>query len=117
MDETVRQQADDFVRGWGKLPVWVKESPALVLPRIVCQLVNEAAYAHLEGVADTDEIDMAMQLGVNYPFGPLAWGKQLGYRRVVEVLDHLYDEYREDRYRTCPLLRRWARLERTSLNS
>ncbi|NOH10874.1 MAG: 3-hydroxybutyryl-CoA dehydrogenase [Chloroflexi bacterium] len=115
MDETVHQRSDDFIRGLSKLPIWIKESPALVLPRIICQLVNEAAYAHLEGVAAADEIDMAMQLGVNYPFGPLAWGKQLGYRRVVAVLEHLYREYGEDRYRVCPLLRRWARLERTTV--
>ncbi len=108
--EETRLAVDDFVRGLGRLPVWVKESPALILPRIVCMLVNEAAFAHLEGVADADTIDKAMRLGVNYPKGPLAWGKELGYSKVVSVLDHLHVEYGEDRYRACTLLRRWARL-------
>lgn len=93
----------------GKKSYWVRESPALILPRIVCQLVNEAAFAVLEGVADAEPADLAMTLGVNYPRGPLEWGQELGYDKVVAVLDHLYAEYHEERYRACVLLRRWAR--------
>lgn len=51
-------------------------------------------------------IDQIMQLGTNYPKGPLAWGKELGYARVLSVLEHLQTEYREERYRPAPLLRR-----------
>jgi 3-hydroxybutyryl-CoA dehydrogenase len=93
----------------GPEAVWVGESPALVLPRIVAQLVNEAAFAVLEGVGDAETIDLAMKLGVNYPRGLLEWGKAIGYDKVVAVLDHLYAEYHEERYRACVLLRRWAR--------
>jgi 3-hydroxybutyryl-CoA dehydrogenase len=93
----------------GKDAFFVADSPALILPRIVCQLVNEAAFALLEGVADNEKIDLAMRLGVNYPRGPLEWGKAIGYRKVVGVLDHLYNEYHEERYRACRLLREWAR--------
>lgn len=93
----------------GRQLVWVAESPALVLPRIVCQLVNEASFAVLEGVAEGDTIDLAMKLGVNYPRGLLEWGAQLGWERVLAVLDHLYAEYHEERYRASVLLRRWAR--------
>lgn len=113
MDDAILQRAENLIRGLGKLPIWIKDSPALVLPRIVCQIVNEAAFANLEGVASVADIDVAIQLGLNFPFGPTAWGKQFGFRRVVAVLEHLYAEYGEDRYRVCPLLRRWARLERT----
>jgi 3-hydroxybutyryl-CoA dehydrogenase len=74
-------------------------------------LINEAAFAVQEGVAKPDHIDLAMQLGVNYPRGLLAWAKEIGYAQVVDVLDHLYDEFRDERYRTAHLLRRWARLE------
>jgi 3-hydroxybutyryl-CoA dehydrogenase len=74
-------------------------------------LANEAAFAIGEGVADPDTIDLAMQLGTNYPKGPLKWAAQLGYRRVVSVLEHLHAEYGEERYRIAPLLKRWARLE------
>jgi 3-hydroxybutyryl-CoA dehydrogenase len=57
-------------------------------------------------------IDTAMILGTNYPKGPIAWAKELGYQRITEVLNHLYREYGEERYRIAPLLRRWARLEK-----
>jgi 3-hydroxybutyryl-CoA dehydrogenase len=62
-------------------------------------------------VASADHIDLAMQLGVNYPHGPLTWAKEIGYAQVVEVLDHLYNEFRDVRYRAAYSLRRWARLE------
>jgi len=113
MDDSILQRAENLIRGLGKLPIWITDGPALILPRIVCQIVNEAAFANLEGVASIADIDVAIQLGLNFPFGPIAWGKQLGFRRVVAVLEHLYTEYGEDRYRVCPVLRRWARLERT----
>ncbi len=108
----IRGQAEVIIHHLGKEPIWVKESPAMVLPRIVCQLVNEAAFAELEGVADGATIDLAMRLGVNYPRGPLEWGKAIGYSMVLAVLDHLSDEYHEERYRACVLLRRWARERR-----
>ena len=81
----------------------------MLLPRIVSQLVNEAAFAVVEGIAESDVIDKAMRLGVNYPQGPLEWGKQIGYGRVLAVIDHLWAEYHEERYRACILLRKWAR--------
>lgn len=109
LSEGVGARVESFVGTLGLEAEWVKESPALVLPRIVCQLVNEAAFAYLEGVADAETIDLAMRLGVNYPRGPLEWGKALGYGKVLAVLDHLYAEYHEERYRACTLLRRWAR--------
>jgi 3-hydroxybutyryl-CoA dehydrogenase len=105
----VRERAEAVMRALGKEPVWVSESPSLLLPRIVCQLVNEAAFAELEGVASGETIDLAMRLGVNYPHGPLEWGRAIGFKHVLAVLDHLYAEYHEERYRACVLLRRWAR--------
>jgi 3-hydroxybutyryl-CoA dehydrogenase len=105
-----RADVEDFVRSLGRLPIWVQDSPGLVLPRIVAMLANEASFALMDGVADLDTIDKAMQLGTNYPRGPLAWARSLGYLQVVGVLDHLRAEYGEERYRASPLLRRWARL-------
>jgi 3-hydroxybutyryl-CoA dehydrogenase len=105
---------DDFFKNLGYLSTWVGDSPALVLPRIVGMLANEAAFAAGEGVADFDTIDKAMQLGTNYPHGPLSWAKELGFTKVVTLLDHLHREYGEDRYRVAPLLRRWSRLEQVT---
>jgi 3-hydroxybutyryl-CoA dehydrogenase len=109
-----RTAAEAFFISLGKEPIWISDSPALVLPRIVCMLANEAAFAAGESVAEIDAIDKAMQLGTNYPKGPFAWANELSYITVVEILDHLHDEYGEERYRVAPLLRRWARLRLVS---
>lgn len=106
-----REKAEMFMKSIGKAPIWVKDSPALVLPRIIFMLANEASFAAGNEIASPDIIDQAMQLGTNYPKGPIAWSKEIGCKRVVEVLDYLRSEYGEERYRTAPLLRYWARLE------
>jgi 3-hydroxybutyryl-CoA dehydrogenase len=88
------------------------EDPALataILDRIRVMLINEAADALFWGIATREDIDLAMTLGVNYPKGLLRWADELGIDRCVAQLDALYEEYREDRYRCSPLLRRMAR--------
>jgi 3-hydroxybutyryl-CoA dehydrogenase len=111
LDDSVRDRAESFLRSLGRDPVWIDDAPGLVVPRVVCMLTNEAAFAVQEGVADPETIDLAMTLGVNYPHGPLSWGRALGWRRVLAVLEHLQAEFGEDRYRPCQLVRRWAREE------
>ena len=73
--------------------------------RIVCQVVNEAAFALGEGVGSAEDIDAGMVHGLNYPRGILAWADEIGLDHVLSVLDGLYDERREERYRAAPLLR------------
>jgi 3-hydroxybutyryl-CoA dehydrogenase len=104
-----RGVVENFASSLGRLPIWISDSPALVLPRLIAMLANEAAFAVQEGVAEPGAIDLAMQLGVNYPKGPLSWASAIGYQNVVAILDHLRVEYGEERYRACTLLRRWAR--------
>lgn len=110
LDEEVRGRAEAIVRGLGCTPVWVQDAPALIVPRVVAMLANEAAFAVGEGVADSVMIDVALRLGANHPVGPLARAAELGFARVVAILDHLYAEYGEERYRVAPLLRRAARV-------
>jgi 3-hydroxybutyryl-CoA dehydrogenase len=105
----IRQAADRLVASAGRRSEWIEDGPGLVLPRLVCALANEAAFALADGTADEPTIDLAMRLGANYPHGPLAWARRIGPARVVRVMDHLHAELGEDRYRTAPLLRRWAR--------
>jgi 3-hydroxybutyryl-CoA dehydrogenase len=112
LSKEVRQAALSYLASLGKDGLWVQDSPGLVLPRLVCMLANEAAFALAEGVADAATIDLALKLGTNYPKGPLEWATQLGYNRVISVLEHLHSEYGEERYRIAPLLKRWARHER-----
>jgi len=81
----------------------------VILYRVLAMLINEAADALALGVASRHDLELAMTKGVNYPHGLLAWADALGSARVLAWLDALYDEYREDRYRASPLLRRMAR--------
>lgn len=106
--EAAKKTAEKVFKSLGKIPVWVEDTPGMVLPRVVCMLINEAAFAVQDGVGDKDTIDKAMQLGANYPKGLLAWGAEIGYRRVAGVLEHMQREYGEDRYRPCYLLRKWG---------
>jgi 3-hydroxybutyryl-CoA dehydrogenase len=80
-----------------------------IVDRVVCMLINQAVDALHMGVASKEDIDLAMTKGVNYPKGLLRWADELGLGNVLQQLDALYDEYREDRYRASVLLRRMAR--------
>lgn len=74
--------------------------------RIISMLINEAVEAKRLRVANDEDIELAMQKGVNYPKGLLAWGKEIGYAKISETLQNLYEEYQEERYRQSPLVRK-----------
>jgi 3-hydroxybutyryl-CoA dehydrogenase len=78
----------------------------LIVNRVVCLLINSAVDALHYNIATKEDLDLAMTKGVNYPEGLLAWGDQRGLESVLHQIDSLYDDYREDRYRACVLLRR-----------
>src|SRR5450755_675407 len=90
----------------GKLTEWVADAPGLVLGRIICQVINEAAFALGEGQGSAPDIDAGMIHGLNYPRGILAWADEIGLDHVLSVLDALTLERGEERYRAAPLLRR-----------
>ena len=100
-----RDQAEAFFGDLGFHTEWVGDAPGLVLGRIVCQLVNEAAFAIGEGVGGAEDVDAGLTLGLNHPRGPIAWAQAIGLDRVLETIDGLYDERHEERYRAAPLLR------------
>jgi 3-hydroxybutyryl-CoA dehydrogenase len=100
--------AERFFATLGKHTVWVADAPGLVLGRIVCQVVNEAAFALAQGVGSAADVDAGMVHGLNYPRGILDWADAIGLDHVLAVLDGLYDERREERYRAAPLLRSLA---------
>jgi 3-hydroxybutyryl-CoA dehydrogenase len=102
------ERAEHFWATLGKGVEWVGDSPGLVLGRVVCQLVNEAAFALTERVGSAEDIDAGMTLGLNHPRGPLAWADQIGLDHVLNVLEGLWSHYREERYRPAPLLRHLA---------
>lgn len=77
-----------------------------IFMRIISMLINEAVEAKRLGIANDDDLELAMQKGVNYPKGLLAWGKEIGFDNISETLQNLYEEYQEERYRQSPLLKK-----------
>jgi 3-hydroxybutyryl-CoA dehydrogenase len=83
----------------------VEDAVGMVMPRILCQIINEALFTVQNDVANPKDIDTAMKLGTNYPYGPIEWGESIGFKNIVAVLDSLYHHHHEERYRVAPLLR------------
>jgi len=101
-----QRQAPAWLAALGFTPLMVADAPGLVVARTVAMLVNEAADAVLQGVCTPDGADAAMKLGVNYPNGPFEWLAAWGAPGVVALLDALDAQYRGERYRVSPWLRR-----------
>jgi len=80
-----------------------------IVNRILCMLINEACDTKYLGIASTTDIDLAMTKGVNYPKGLLKWADEIGIVHVLNTLNDLYNEYQEDRYRACVLLKQMAK--------
>ncbi|HLF19652.1 MAG TPA: 3-hydroxyacyl-CoA dehydrogenase family protein, partial [Bacteroidota bacterium] len=101
-----------FFRSVGKDIEIVQDRVGMVMPRILCQLVNESMFALMENVASPQDIDTAMKLGANYPKGPIEWAEKIGINQVYAVLLALQCDLGEDRYRVAPLLRQLAQTSR-----
>jgi 3-hydroxybutyryl-CoA dehydrogenase len=84
----------------------VDDRIGLVTPRVISMIINEAFFAVQEGTASREDIDLAMKLGTNYPYGPFEWCRRIGIRHVYELLDALYDDTKDERYKICPLLKK-----------
>lgn len=84
----------------------VEDRVGMVTPRVVCMIINEAFYTVQEGTASREDIDQGMKLGTNYPYGPFEWVKRMGINHVYEVLEAIYEDTKEERYKICPLLKR-----------
>lgn len=93
----------------GKTPVDVLESPGFIVNRILVPMINEAVGIYAEGVATANDIDEAMKLGANHPMGPLALGDLIGLDVCLAIMDVLYNEFGDSKYRAHPLLRKMVR--------
>lgn len=113
VDVEARTLATAFFQRLGLDVAWLTDTPGLAVLRTVAMLANEAADAVLQGVCSARDGDLAMQAGVNYPRGPLAWADALGLAFVHRTLTHLQQSYGEERYRPSFLLRRKALAEET----
>ena len=103
--ETIIKLAEDL----GKTPVEVAEAPGFVVNRILIPMINEAVGILADGVADAKGIDTAMKLGANHPMGPLELGDLIGLDVCLAIMDVLYTEYGDPKYRAHTLLRKMVR--------
>jgi 3-hydroxybutyryl-CoA dehydrogenase len=105
----VHDKAVEIAKAVGKTPVSVNEAPGFVVNRILIPLVNEGVGILADGVASRDEIDAAMKLGANHPMGPLELGDLIGLDVCLAIMEVLYNEYGDSKYRPHPLLRKMVR--------
>ena len=116
-DEETVSRTMAFAAALGKTPVEVGDSPGFVVNRLLMPLINEATYCVYEGVAKAEAVDQVMRLGANHPMGPLALGDLVGLDVALSILDVLYTEFKDPKYRACPLLRQMVRAGRLGRKS
>ncbi len=103
--QQVWETTRDLARRLDKTPVEVRDFPGFVSNRVLLPMLNEAMFAVMEGVARPEDVDEVMRLGMNHPMGPLQLADFIGLDVCLDILNVLYEGFRDPKYRPCPLLR------------
>jgi len=106
-DETIARLSS-LAERMGKIPVESKDSPGFIVNRLLMPMINEAIFALAEGIATAEMIDKAMTYGTNHPIGPLALADRIGLDTVLHICEILYQELGDQKFRPCPLLRKYV---------
>jgi len=107
--EETKDKIIELSKSLGKTPVEVEEAPGFVVNRILIPMINEAVGILGDGVATAEDIDQAMKLGANHPMGPLALADLIGIDVCLAIMDVLYTEFGDSKYRAHPLMRKMVR--------
>jgi 3-hydroxybutyryl-CoA dehydrogenase len=102
--EELKKQAEELFANLGRTIEWTPDIPGFISARVIATIINEAFLTVEENVSVEKEIDTAMKLGTNYPYGPFEWGEKIGLGKVVSLLEVLEKE--QIRYKPCPLLKK-----------
>ncbi len=100
------EEVKSLTETMGKVPVEANDFPGFISNRILLPMINEAVYALMEGVGTAEAIDTVMKLGMNHPMGPLTLADLIGLDVCLNIMEVLYEGFRDPKYRPCPLLRK-----------
>lgn len=111
LEASVEDKADELLlaelcKSLNTYYLLVDDRVGLVTPRIICMIINEAYYTAEEGTATREDIDLSMKLGTNYPYGPFEWCRKIGVKHVYELLEAVYEDTHDERYKICSLLKK-----------
>lgn len=108
-DDEVYQAVYETTKKLNKTPVEVHDFPGFVSNRILMPMINEAVFTLYEGVANEEDIDQVMKLGMNHPMGPLTLADFIGLDTCLFIMETLHKGFGDDKYRPCPLLRKYVK--------
>ncbi len=108
-DEAITEKIIALSEEVGKTPVRVEEGPGFVVNRVLIPMINEGVGILADGLASAEDIDAAMRLGANHPMGPLALGDLIGWDVCLAIMEVLYNEFGDPKYRPHPLMRKMVR--------
>lgn len=100
--KVVIKEVEEIFSHFSKTIEWLPDVPGFISSRVIAMIINEAYFTFTEGVSSKEEIDTAMKLGTNYPYGPFEWGEKIGLQNVSSLLTQLGKE--QPRYQPAPLL-------------
>lgn len=107
--DDVYKEIEEMAKSLNKVPVEVNDFPGFVANRILMPMINEAVFTLYEGVATKEAIDDVMKLGMNHPMGPLTLADFIGLDTCLYIMETLHDGLGDDKYRPCPLLRKYVK--------